>query len=204
MNYLLIISVCYLLGSIPFGYLAGKIAGMDVRQHGSGNIGATNVLRTLGWKYGYLVFLADVVKGFVAVRFALFLGNFWTGAPYRLGVLAAICAVAGHSFPVWLGFRGGKGVATSAGAYLGLVPGASLVAVVVWVIFFLTFRFVSVASVAAAIALPIAVCFFVPAYADGRVLLLCFSAALAVLVTVRHRANLGRLLQGTEPRFERK
>jgi acyl phosphate:glycerol-3-phosphate acyltransferase len=204
MKYLIIILFSYCLGSIPFGFLAGKLAGLDVRQHGSGNIGATNVLRTLGWKYGYPVFLADAFKGFCAVRFALWWGNSSPGLNYKLGVIAAICAVLGHSFPPWLGFRGGKGVATSAGAYFGLVPEATLIAVAVWILMFLCFRFVSIASVVAAVALPLGVCFFLPANTEGRVLLLSFSAALALLVIARHRANIRRLLEGTEPRFERK
>jgi acyl phosphate:glycerol-3-phosphate acyltransferase len=204
MKYLVVILSSYLLGSIPFGYLAGKIAGVDVREHGSRNIGATNVLRTLGWEYGYPVFLADALKGFSAVRLALWLGDSSPGLTYKLGVMAAICAVLGHNFPPWLGFRGGKGVATSAGAYLGLVPAAALVAVAVWILTFICFRFVSVASVTAAMAVPLGVCFFIPANAEGRGLLLFFSAALALLVIARHRANIRRLLEGTEPRFQRK
>jgi acyl phosphate:glycerol-3-phosphate acyltransferase len=202
-NYLLVITSSYLLGSIPFGYLAGRIAGVDVRRHGSGNIGATNVLRVLGWKYGYPVFLADTLKGFFAVRLALWLGTSSPVTASKLGVLAAICAVLGHSFPIWLGFRGGKGVATSAGAYFGLLPAETLIAVAVWVITFLLFRFVSVASVAAAVAVPLSV-WLLAARVPDRGLLLAFSVALAALVIVRHRSNIGRLFRGTEPRFERK
>lgn len=204
MKHLLVAFLSYSLGSIPFGYLAGRMAGVDVRQQGSGNIGATNVLRTLGWKFGYPVLFADAFKGFCAVRLAMWIGNFPSGLAYKLGVIAAICAVLGHSFPPWLGFRGGKGVATSAGAYFGLVPEATLIAVGVWILIFLCCRFVSVASVVAAIALPLGVCFFLPANTESRVLLLSFSAALALLVIARHRANLRRLLEGTEPRFQRK
>jgi glycerol-3-phosphate acyltransferase PlsY len=204
MSYLFVAVSAYLLGSIPFGYLAGRIAGVDIRQHGSGNIGATNVLRVLGWKYGYPVFLADALKGFFAVRLALWLGADSSGTACKLGILAAICAVLGHSFPVWLGFGGGKGVATSAGAYFGLLPAETLIAVGVWVITFLLFRFVSVASVAAAVALPLSVWLLAPARVSDRELLLVFSIALAALVILRHRSNIRRLLQGTEPRFDRK
>jgi len=100
--------VAYLLGSIPFGFIAGRIAGIDVRQHGSGNIGATNTLRVLGKKYGYAVFVADVLKGFLAVRFALWLTQFDPSTGYLIGIIAALFVVVGHSFPVWLRFRGGN------------------------------------------------------------------------------------------------
>jgi glycerol-3-phosphate acyltransferase PlsY len=203
MSYIVVIIVAYLLGSIPFGYLAGRVAGVDVRQHGSGNIGATNVLRVLGRKYGYPVFVADALKGFSAVRLSLWLGHNWTHSAYKLGVLAAICAVVGHSFPVWLGFRGGKGVATSAGAYFGLFPTETLIAVVVWIITLLLFRFVSVASLVAVATVPLSLWLLVPASAD-RGLLLAFTVATTVLVIVRHRSNIQRLFRGTEPRLKRK
>lgn len=204
MNYLFVLIFAYCLGSIPFGYLAGRIAGMDVRKEGSGNIGATNVLRVLGWKYGYPVLLADALKGFTAVRLAMWLGSDSQDVAYKLGVLAAVGAVLGHSFPVWLGFRGGKGIATSAGSYFGLLPAEALIAVAVWVVIFLLCRYVSVASVAAATALPLSVWLRTPREVPSRGVLIIFSAALAVLVIVRHRSNIGRLFRGTEPRFQRK
>jgi len=200
-----IILGAYFLGSIPFGYLAGRARGVDVREHGSGNIGATNVLRVLGKKYGFAVFFADALKGLVAVRLALWLnhgaGDAAAAAP---GVLAAILVVVGHSFPIWLGFRGGKGVATSAGACLGLLPLETCVAAVVWVITFLLFRFVSLASVAGSIALPLCAALLSLGQPRSRGLLLAFTMALAALVIVRHRGNIQRLVHGTEPRFERK
>ena len=204
MSYIVVAIGAYLLGSVPFGYLAGRLAGVDVRQRGSGNIGATNVLRVLGRKYGYPVFLADALKGFFAVRFGLGLGHLWVVSAYKLGVLAAICAVLGHSFPVWLGFRGGKGVATSAGASFGLFPVETLIAIVVWIITFLLFRFVSLASLAAAPAVPISFWLLAPVTTPGRGWLLAFSVAITVIVFVRHRSNMRRLLRGTEPRFERR
>src|SRR4029077_6426884 len=120
----------YLLGSIPFGYLAGRIAGIDIRQAGSGNIGATNVVRVLGKRYGYPVFILDFLKGFGAVEIAIAFARAarpeW-GSPEVYGILAAFGSVVGHSFPPWLKFRGGKGVATSAGALFGVMPLAMLI-----------------------------------------------------------------------------
>jgi glycerol-3-phosphate acyltransferase PlsY len=193
--------VAYLLGSIPFGFIAGLIAGVDVRQHGSGNIGATNTLRVLGKKYGYAVFVADTLKGFLAVRIALWLAQFDPSTSYFIGILAALFVVLGHSFPVWLRFRGGKGVAAAAGACLGLLPVATFIAVIVWLAIFFLFRFVSLASIVAAIALPIS------AWLLGNVadpILLGFSGLIAALIIFRHRSNIVRLLQGSEARFDRK
>jgi acyl phosphate:glycerol-3-phosphate acyltransferase len=193
--------VAYLLGSIPFGFIAGLIAGVDVREHGSGNIGATNTFRVLGKKYGYAVFVADTLKGFLAVRIALWLAQFDPSTSYFIGILAALFVVLGHSFPVWLRFRGGKGVAAAAGACLGLLPVATFIAVIVWLAIFFLFRFVSLASIVAAIALPIS------AWLLGNVadpILLGFSGLIAALIIFRHRSNIVRLLQGSEARFDRK
>ena len=193
--------VAYLLGSIPFGFIAGLIAGIDVRKHGSGNIGATNTLRVLGKKYGYAVFVADVLKGFLAVRLALWLAHFDPSAGYFIGILAAFFVVVGHSFPIWLHFRGGKGVAAAGGACLGLVPLATLIAVLIWIATFLIFRYVSLASIVAAVALAISALFL--GYAADPVLL-TFTCLIAALIILRHRSNIMRLIQGSEPRFERK
>lgn len=202
-EYLLIAAFAYLLGSIPFGYIAGRTAGLDVRREGSGNIGATNVLRVLGKTYGCAVFAADTLKGFVAVRYALWMGE-GTGFAWQLGIVAGICAMVGHAFPVWLRFRGGKGVATSGGACFGLLPLETLVVISVWLIVFALFRFVSLASMVAAVALPLSVWLILPRQSGGWGLLLAFSAAAGALIILRHRSNIGRLLRGTEPRFERK
>ena len=193
--------VAYLLGSIPFGFIAGLIAGVDVREHGSGNIGATNTLRVLGKKYGYAVFVADTLKGFLAVRIALWLAQFDPSTSYFIGILAAFFVVVGHSFPIWLRLHGGKGVAAAAGACLGLLPVATFIAVIVWLAIFFLFRFVSLASIVAAIALPIS------AWLLGNVadpILLGFSGLIAALIILRHRSNIVRLLQGSEARFDRK
>jgi glycerol-3-phosphate acyltransferase PlsY len=197
--------ISYLIGSIPSGYLAGRMAGIDIRKTGSGNIGATNVTRELGKLYGYPVFLADFSKGLGSVGIALLIGNRFklTNSFEVLQIVAAISCVIGNTFPVWLGFKGGKGVATSAGALFGLTPIATLLAVIVWVISFELTRYVSLASVVAALALPLAVLvmtYFSPAHSF---LLFYFSICLAAIVVLRHRSNLSRLIRGTEQRFDR-
>lgn len=199
--------VSYLLGSIPSGYIAGRVAKIDVRDHGSGNIGATNVLRTLGKKYGYAVFLCDVLKGFAAVRLAVFLAEHFEFARSRLdwfAILAAILCVLGHTFPVWLGFKGGKGVATSAGVMMGLAPAATFVAVLVWLIVFEITRYVSVASVVGAIALPAAIGVLLRLHWAHSLPIFYSAIALAIVVCWRHRSNFARLVRGSEQRFTRR
>jgi len=201
--YAITILVSYLIGAVPFGVFAGQFAGIDIRQHGSKNIGATNVVRTLGKKYGIAVFLADALKGLIAVRLAVWFAGADPFYRNSLGVLAALFVVIGHSFPVWLRFRGGKGVATSGGAFLGLLPVPTLVSGLVWIVVFLAFRYVSVASIAAIASLPLTV-WFLSDRGNSNYLMLGFSAFIAVLVTWRHRENIVRLIRGTEPRFDRK
>jgi acyl phosphate:glycerol-3-phosphate acyltransferase len=197
----------YFFGSFPAGYFAGRLAGVDVRREGSGNIGATNVLRVLGKKWGYPVFAIDAFKGFAAVRVSLMLVNYWPSAkPYAeyIAILTAMTCVAGHTFPVWLGFKGGKGVATSAGALTGLVPLAVPFVLVVWIIVFEISRYVSLASIVAAISLPIVVGLFARWKFVDTWALIYFSFAIMLLVLWRHRSNFSRLLNGTEQRFRRK
>jgi glycerol-3-phosphate acyltransferase PlsY len=197
----------YLLGSIPAGYLAGRIAGIDIRKAGSGNIGATNVTRTLGRRYGYPVFVVDFAKGALAVCVSILLGRQVEPKPTSTeiyGIVAAICCVLGHVFPVWLGFKGGKGVATSAGALFGLMPLAAAIGVGLWVIIFEVTRYVSLASVATAILLPLTVLGLTYARRTDGMALFYFTLCLAAVVIFRHRSNLSRLLRGTEPRFKRK
>ena len=196
----LLVLASYLIGSIPFGLLAGKLRGIDIREHGSGNIGATNVLRTLGKPIGITVFVLDVLKGFGPVMGAYFLLPHPAGeAEQTVMMFCAIAAICGHNFPVWLKFKGGKGIATSAGALLALLPIPLACALAVWIIVFLVSKYVSLASIAAAAAIPLVVgiWFYHPA-------LLAFSLALAALAIWRHRANIQRLLAGSENRFERK
>jgi len=194
----------YLLGSIPFGYLAGRLAGTDIRQAGSGNIGATNVVRVLGKRYGYPVFVLDVLKGFGAVKISMLVAPGqppeWN-SPEIFGILAAICSVLGHLYPPWLRFKGGKGVATSAGALLALTPFATLIGVAIWIVVFWLSRYVSLASVIAAVVLPIVI--LVLGWQDQNKVkpLVYSSACVAAVVIWRHRSNLSRLMRGTEPRF---
>ena len=197
----------YLLGSIPFGYLAGRLAGIDIRQTGSGNVGATNVVRVLGKRYGYPVFALDVLKGFGAVKISMLLAPGrppeWN-SPEIFGIFAAIFSVLGHLYPPWLKFKGGKGVATSAGALLALTPLATIIAIAIWVIVFWISRYVSLASVVAAIVLPFVV-ILVRSNEQNKVRPLVYSSAcVAAVVVWRHRSNLSRLMRGTEPRFTRK
>ncbi|HKP93961.1 MAG TPA: glycerol-3-phosphate 1-O-acyltransferase PlsY, partial [Chthoniobacterales bacterium] len=176
-------------------------------KEGSGNIGATNVLRVLGKRWGYAVFLIDFFKGFAAVRLAFILVRFWPGAkPYAeyIAILTAIMCVLGHNFPVWLRFKGGKGVATSGGAVFGLVPLALPFVLLVWVVVFYTTRYVSLASVVGAISLPIVVGLFARWNFVDTYAFIYFSLLIALLVVWRHRSNFSRLLNGTEQRFSRK
>jgi glycerol-3-phosphate acyltransferase PlsY len=206
-TFVLVLIESYLLGSIPFGYLAGRIAGVDIRKAGSGNIGATNVLRVLGKRYGYPVFVLDFLKGLGAVRIAMAIAMAVrpeATSPEVVGVLAAISAVIGHSFPIWLKFRGGKGVATSAGALFGLMPLATVIGGVIWILTFLLTRYVSVASITTAVALPIMVAIMTWLnQTDGKALFYS-SLCIAAVIIWRHHSNLSRLVRGTEPRFTRK
>ena len=202
--WLLIPCVSYLLGSIPFGYLAGRLNGIDLRTRGSGNIGATNALRVLGKKWGYAVFLLDFLKAWLPVKLALGWGIALMIHPASApGALAGFCALLGHSFPVWLGFKGGKGIASSAGVIVGLFPQAFLLCLGVWILLFTTTRYVSVASIAASAALPVAVAALFCLHRTDWLALLV-SVLMAVLAIWRHRSNIARLRTGTEPRFERK
>jgi glycerol-3-phosphate acyltransferase PlsY len=199
--------IAYLLGSIPFGYLVGRAKGIDIRDHGSSNIGATNVLRVVGKPWGLTVFFADALKGFAAVKIALLISAQaaeGTRYPEFYAILAAAACVTGHSFPIWLGFRGGKGVATSAGAIFGIMPLAAVSIFLVWLLVFQTTRYVSVASIAAACALPVVVVVLIWLKLTHGVVLVYFSIVMTAIVVWQHRSNLSRLLRGSEPRFTRK
>lgn len=207
---LLLLFAAYLLGAIPFGYLLGRLVrGIDIRQHGSGNIGATNVGRVLGWKWFPLVLLLDFAKGAVPVALLkwhlLPLPPGSLGTPEELAAAAGLAAILGHLFPIYLGFRGGKGVATAAGALLVLLPLPALVAFGVFIVVVLASRYVSLSSLAAAMALVVArftetsTDAFGPDHWAGT----SVAVLAAVLVVVRHRTNISRLLAGTEPKVGR-
>src|SRR4051812_3329374 len=167
-----IVVLCYVIGSVPFGLIAGRLKGIDIRQHGSGNIGATNVWRVLGRKWGLPVFVLDVGKGLVASVFAKWLAGSWEITvplphlhreiitlnllhPGLGGIVGGISAILGHNFPVWLRFKGGKGVATSLGALFGLMPLASTLTFLTWGLVLKITRYVSVASIIGALSLPL-------------------------------------------------
>lgn len=193
----------YVLGSVPTGYLVGRARGLDLRQMGSGNIGATNALRVLGRGPGSLVLLVDALKGFLActvlpylVRQFLSSGGPTPEPASLVPVVGGTCAVLGHNFTFWLRFKGGKGVATSAGVLAGLLPVAFVIVLGIFLLVLAASRFVSLASLTAAAVLPV-----VTWVTQRDPLLLGFALVLAGLVFWRHRANIQRLRAGTEPRI---
>jgi len=160
-SYIFVVTVSYFLGAVPTGYLAGKARGVDVRTMGSGNIGATNAFRVLGKTAGIIVLLVDALKGFVAARWVPLLAVcFFPAASSQsehLALAAGVAAILGHNFTCWLKFKGGKGIATSAGVVLAWAPLACVTALILWGLVFALTRFVSLASIAAALILPVAV-----------------------------------------------
>jgi glycerol-3-phosphate acyltransferase PlsY len=203
--YPLAVAASYVVGSVPFGFLISRMRGIDIREHGSRNIGATNVLRVLGKTWGFLTFFCDAGKGIVAVLIAKQMASVVAGVdPSVAGVLAAMGCILGHSFPVWLGFRGGKGVATSLGVILGLMPLASAVVLGLWLVVFRVSRYVSLASIVAAAALPPVVFALLQMGRLQGWVHFYFALAAAVLVVRRHRENILRLKAGTENRFGQK
>ncbi len=194
-----VLAVSYLLGSIPFGYLLVRVFRKeDIRATGSGNIGATNVARSGAKGLGVLTLVLDLAKGLAAVLFAARMAPGTLGRPSDLAVLAAVAAVVGHIFPVWLRFRGGKGVATALGVFLGLVPAVVLAALGVFALVLLLTRIVSLASVLAAATLPVFAMLLSP---DRSPVYLGGVLAVALLVIAKHHTNIGRLLGGREGRF---
>ncbi len=204
---LAIVLLGYLIGSIPAGFLVAKFAGLDIRTVGSGNIGATNVLRALGKRYGYPVFAFDFLKGIAAVKASVFIVQSGTSSVLSsdlAGILGGACSVLGHSYPIWLRFRGGKGVATSGGVVFGLMPGVAAIAGLLWIVVFQLTRYVSVASVAAILAIPFVTGLLLTVGHLRTPVLFYFSLGLAFIVLIRHRSNLSRLVNGKESRFTRK
>jgi glycerol-3-phosphate acyltransferase PlsY len=193
----------YMLGSIPTGYLVARARGIDIRTVGSGNIGAANVFRMLGKPAGILVLVVDGLKGYAACSWlADFVVQPFAVAPDKiecLKIVAGICAVLGHNFTCWLKFKGGKGIATSAGVYFALAPLAVSIALGTWMVVFALGRYVSVASLAAAVALPTAV-WLTPNSLTLRIV----TTVLGLLAIYKHKGNIQRLLNGTERRLGQK
>lgn len=186
----------FLLGAVPFSYLIARLRGVDLRRIGSGNIGATNLTRAAGVGLGAAGLLLDALKGTAAVALARVVPG---GETSLVPAAAGLLAVLGHNFTPFLGFRGGKGVATGAGAFALLAPGPLLVALAVFALAFAASRIVALGSIAAAVALPAAV------FLTGRdTAIVACAAGLAILVVARHRANIVRMLRGTETRFGRR
>lgn len=217
----------FLLGSIPFGLIIARAKGINIREHGSGNIGATNVLRVIGKKYGISCLFLDALKGFIPVVIALSMIHFQglknpliitSLAPYAqdfpmltaqiFQVITGFCAVLGHNYSPWVGFKGGKGIATSAGVLIALMPAAIVVLIVVWLVVFLLTKYVSLASIATAVVLPLVTIW--GSWFHGKIQngtwnkpLFVFTLIIAILAVWKHRSNLERLRNGTEHRFTR-
>lgn len=190
----------YLLGSLPTGFwIARWVAGIDIRQHGSRNVGATNVFRVVGKKWGLLTLGLDFLKGYLAVR--LFVPEAGAGTlPDIRAFAVAFAAIAGHTWTFWLKFRGGKGVATSAGVFLGLLPAALLAALGIFSAVFALTRIISVSSLSAAAAFPVVVLFGYRGE-QGLALAVGITCLLVLLIFWTHRANIGRLLRGEEKKL---
>lgn len=213
--YLIVLAVGYLLGSLPFGYLVARAKGVNIFEVGSKSPGATNVRRVLGKGPGNLVFALDALKGVLASAWALLgrteavficdvpewgldfilAGERWT----LLGVAGLVGAMLGHSFSCFTRFKGGKGVATGAGGIFVIIPVSALIAAVIWVLVFFALRYVSLASMVAALSLPLTVWL-----RDRPPLVITLTALIALFVIIRHRENIKRLLNGTENRFVKK
>lgn len=188
----------YLVGATPTSYWVGRVFhGVDLREQGSGNLGATNALRVLGWTSALPVIIIDMLKGWLPVW--LFADLAGVGFPWTLAFGTA--AILGHMFSLWVGFKGGKGIATSAGAFIGLAPWAVLGGFVVWLVLTLPTGYVSLGSIGAAVALPMLIA--VTPHQGGAALV-WFSSALAAFVVWKHRANIRRLMRGEENRFGRR
>jgi glycerol-3-phosphate acyltransferase PlsY len=196
----------YLVGSIPFGYLIGRFNGLDIRRHGSHNIGATNVRRVLGRDWGIICFILDFLKGLLPV---IFFGE-WLGSQMAVGLewgamFAIVGTISGHIFPFTLNFKGGKGVATSLGAILAVAFWPVLIGAIIWYITFLKTRIVSLASIVAAISMPIAAqLMFLMGIGGIHRTNIILMGIIAVLIIIRHKENIIRLRNGQENKFSKK
>lgn len=201
LSYIVVAVAAYLLGSIPTGFLVAKARGIDIRSVGSGNIGAANTFRAIGRSAGIFVLLMDALKGFAAVELSYLIlrlfGVTHPGAAIHYRVVAGIFAVLGHNYTCWLWFKGGKGIATTAGVYLALAPWAVCFAFIAFILAVLITRFTSVGSMLAAIVLTVVVCL-----TQEDLTLKIVTIALCVLALLKHRTNIQRLIAGTENRIE--
>jgi glycerol-3-phosphate acyltransferase PlsY len=188
----LLLICAYLLGSVPTGLLLARAFGVNIREAGSGNIGATNVYRTMGRKVGILTLVGDCLKGLVPVLVAI-----WLGLPDAWVAAIGLAAFLGHVYTIFLGFKGGKGVATALGVFLATSPLSVLCGLAVFALVLYKWRYVSAASIAAAALIPVFV-----TLADGKPELIAMSLAISALVIFRHRENIARLRAGTESRFK--
>ena len=197
-DFITVAAAGYLLGAIPFAVIIARFCGVDIFKVGSGNPGATNVKRSCGKAAGNLCFILDASKGFAATAFPLCAHFFGIecSEPQTLTYVGLVAAIVGHSFSVFIKFRGGKGVAVTIGGLLAIMWAAILVALVLWVVVFYSTRYVSLASIAMALALPVAAAFFYPMGVHTYI-----AIAIAVVIVVRHRSNIVRLIKGTEIRF---
>lgn len=203
-NGLALVALAYLVGSIPFGFLCAKwVRGIDIRQHGSGNVGATNVGRVLGWKWGGLVFVLDLLKGFLPVSALAPLFTSQSADATHWQVAAGIAAILGHMFPCWLKFNAGKGVATALGVVLWLGGWSTALAAATFALSFAIWRFVSLSSILAAIVFAAAQMAFLwpDPFSGPKSSLAIFSLLVPLLIIVRHRRNIARLWRGEEARF---
>ncbi len=190
--------LAYFLGSIPFGLLvARQVQGIDIREHGSKNTGATNVFRVVGKKWGFLVLFLDALKGALAVFIPVF---FFPELSFAWKSLFAVTAILGHSFSVWIQWKGGKGVATSLGVFLALTPQATLLTLAGWILVFVISRTISIASLSAAVIFPVVVLVF---FRGGEAfpVLMPLSLVLGAFIFYTHRANIGRILKGEEKKL---
>jgi glycerol-3-phosphate acyltransferase PlsY len=198
--YIFVIVTSYLLGATPSGYLVGRARGVDVRVAGSGNIGATNVVRVLGRNAGAVVLAADALKGFVSARWVPALAPLLFPSAdvsrENLALAGGVAAILGHVYTCWLKFKGGKGIATTGGVVLAWAPAACLTALAVWALVLAASKYVSLASIAAALILPFAVWFF-----NGSPTMTWAMTALSLLAIYKHKANIQRLLNGAENRI---
>ena len=206
----------YIVGSLPFGFWISKFLGVDIRNQGSGNIGATNVLRTLGRKVGITVLILDISKGFLPVLIgSIIIFNQLPDSMLdkeeiegTIYVLLAIGTILGHNYTFWLGFKGGKGIATSAGAIMPFLPEVLIGSLFVWILFFFLSRYVAIASIAAAFSIPILTVSLDHNYLfpdiNSSWPVISFGIIASIMAIWRHRSNIQRLIKGEEDQFERK